>query len=113
MAARTVGHLIDDVDGSEADETASFSLDGVDHTSDLSEGNAEGLRKALAEFVQAGRRTGGRGARTIGKTQVRPGGDRAQNQAIRDWARRTGRQVSERGRIPADLIAQFQEANAS
>jgi hypothetical protein len=113
VAARTVVHLIDDVDGGEADETVNFSLDGVDYAIDLSTGNADGLRKALAEFVQAGRRTGGRVTKGAGKTQVRPGGDRAQNQAIREWARRNGHQVSERGRIPAELIAQFQEANGA
>ncbi len=115
MAARTVVHLIDDVDGGKADETVSFSIDGVEYAIDLSHGNADGLRKVLAEFVQAGRRVGGRAARGAGsaRTQVRPGGDRAQNQAIREWARRNGHQVSERGRIPAELISQFQAANAS
>lgn len=114
MAARTVVHLIDDVDGGEADETVNFSLDGVDYAIDLSHGNADGLRKALAEFVAAGRKNGKQGlrqAKVAGRTTVRPGGDRAQNQAIREWARRNGHQVSERGRIPADLIAQFQAAN--
>src|SRR5262245_6728479 len=96
MAARTVVHLIDDVDGGKADETVNFSRDGVDYAIDLSHGNAEGLRKALAEFVQAGRRAG-RAGKATGRTQVRPGGDRAQNQAIREWARRNGHQVSERG----------------
>jgi hypothetical protein len=111
VAARTVVHLIDDVDGGEADETVDFSLDGVDYTIDLSHGNAEGLRKALAEFVSAGRRAGKMAK--AGKTQVKPGGDRQQNQAIREWARRNGHPVSERGRIPADLIAQFQAANGA
>lgn len=110
MAARTVVHLIDDVDGGKADETVTFSLDGVEYAIDLSHGNADGLRQALAEFVQAGRRVG-RSGKSAGRTQVRPGGDRAQNQAIREWARRNGHQVSERGRIPAELIAQFQAAN--
>jgi hypothetical protein len=113
MAARTVVHLIDDVDGGKADETVSFSLDGVDYAIDLSHGNADGLRKVLAEFVEAGRRVSGRAARGTARTQVRPGGDRAQNQAIREWARRNGHQVSERGRIPAELISQFQAANPS
>lgn len=112
MAARTVVHLIDDVDGSKADETVNFSLDGVEYAIDLSHGNADGLRQALAEFVQAGRRVG-RGGKPAARSQVRPGGDRAQNQAIRDWARRNGHQVSERGRIPAELIARFQAANGS
>jgi hypothetical protein len=110
VAARTVVHLVDDVDGGEADETVTFSLDGVDYTIDLSASNADSLRKALAEFVGAARR-GGRASKGGGKTQVRPGGDRAQNQAIREWARRNGHPVSERGRIPSDLITRFQEAN--
>jgi hypothetical protein len=111
VAARTVVHLIDDVDGGEADETVNFSLDGVEYAIDLSAGNADGLRKALAEFVSVARRTGK--LAKAGKTQVKPGGDRAQNQAIREWARRNGHQVSERGRIPSDLIAQFQAANGA
>lgn len=113
MAARTVVHLIDDVDGGEADETVNFSLDGVDYTIDLSSANADGLRKALAEFVDVARRTGGRVSKGGGRTQVKPGGDRAQNQAIREWARHNGHQVSERGRIPAELIAQFQAAQGA
>jgi len=117
VAARTVVHLIDDVDGGEADETVNFSLDGVDYTIDLSAGNADGLRKALAEFVGAARRAGRGGAKSAtlstGRTQVKPGGDRAQNQAIREWARRQGHQVSERGRIPANLIAQFEAAKGA
>jgi hypothetical protein len=113
VAARTVVHLIDDIDGSEADETVTFSLDGVDYVIDLSSGNADGLRKALAEFVAGARRTGGAKAVKGGKAQVKPGGDRAQNQAIREWARRNGHPISERGRIPADLIARFQSANGA
>jgi hypothetical protein len=111
VAARTVVHLVDDVDGGEADETVTFSLDGVDYAIDLSHGNADGLRKALEEFVGAARRTSRTSGKGGGRTQVRPGGDRAQNQAIREWARRHGHPVSERGRIPADLITRFQEAN--
>ena len=110
MAARTVVHLVDDVDGGEADETVTFSLDGVDYSIDLSHTNAGSLRKALAEFIGAARRNG-RTGKSGGRTAVRPGGDRAQNQAIREWARRNGHPISERGRIPADLITRFQEAN--
>jgi hypothetical protein len=102
---------VDDVDGGEADETVTFSLDGVDYTIDLSHGNADGLRKSLAEFVGSARRIGRTSTKGGGRTQVRPGGDRAQNQAIREWARRNGHPISERGRIPADLITRFQEAN--
>ncbi|MDX8037261.1 histone-like nucleoid-structuring protein Lsr2 [Lentzea sp. BCCO 10_0856] len=39
--------------------------------------------------------------------------DKAEAQRIRDWARAEGHQISDRGRIPQNLVAQFQEAHAS
>jgi hypothetical protein len=33
--------------------------------------------------------------------------DREQNKAIRDWARKQGRQVSDRGRIPEEIVAEY------
>jgi hypothetical protein len=109
VAQKTIVHLIDDVDGGEADETVTFSLDGVEYTIDLSSGNANELRDALTEFIEAGRRTGGR---AVAATKT-AGTDRAENQAIREWARNAGHQVSERGRIPADLVAQFRQAQGA
>lgn len=111
VVARTVVHLIDDLDGGEADETVTFSLDGVDYAIDLSHGNADNLRKAIGEFVEAARRSGGRQAKAVAGGTATKGGDRAQNQAIREWARTQGLQVSERGRIPADLITRYEAAN--
>lgn len=111
MASRTTVALIDDVDGGTADETVSFALDGVEYDIDLSSGNAESLRNALAEFVIVARRTSNRGAVFAGKTRIRADGDKAQNRAIRDWARQQGHQISERGRISSDLIVKFQQAH--
>jgi hypothetical protein len=112
VASKTIVALIDDVDGSTADETVSFSLDGVDYDIDLSTTNANSLRKALAEFVDAGRRTGGRRGSTTKAKSATSTGDKAQNQAIREWARQQGHQVSERGRISAELVEKFQAAHA-
>lgn len=47
MAQRTVTTLIDDLDGSPADETVDFSLDGVNHQIDVSHENAAELRNQL------------------------------------------------------------------
>jgi hypothetical protein len=111
VAQKTIVHLIDDVDGGEADETVTFALDGVEYTIDLSTGNANGLRDSLAEFIGAARRVNGRAAAAPAKARTNgAGSDRAENQAIREWARQAGHQVSERGRIPAGLIAQYREA---
>jgi hypothetical protein len=86
----------------------------VEYAIDLSAENAARLRDSLAEFFGHGRRIGGRkqrGASAV-QTAVRAGGDKAQNQAIREWVRPNGKQISDRGRIRADLIAEFQAAHA-
>lgn len=60
MAQVTVVELVDDLDGSEADETVEFALDGAAYEIDLSATNAEELREALGPYVEAARRAGGR-----------------------------------------------------
>lgn len=87
-------------------------MDGVEYAIDLSTRNAGKLRDSLAQFVGHAQRVGGRKQRGAGsRTAVRAGGDKAQNQAIREWARSQGKQISDRGRIPAELIAEFQAAH--
>ena len=118
MAQRTTVTLIDDVDGSEADETVEFGLDGVSYEIDLSDRNATALRERLAEYVEHARRRGrtsGRG-RTAPARASRAGSssttaDREQNKAIRDWARSHGYTVSERGRIPAEISQAYHRAS--
>jgi hypothetical protein len=63
MASRTVTTLIDDVDGSDADETVRFSIDGTEYEIDLSEANAAKLRDGLAGYIGKARRIGGRRGR--------------------------------------------------
>jgi hypothetical protein len=113
VAQQTVVQLIDDLSGGEADETVSFALDGVEYTIDLSQDNANKLRNALADYVAAARKAGGRKQRRAGTKATVKAGNKAQAQAIRDWARSQGRQISDRGRIPQELVVQFQEAHAS
>lgn len=113
MAQKTIVELVDDLDGGKADESLTFSLDGVEYAIDLSAKNAGKLRDSLAQFVGHAQRVGGRKQRGAGtRTSVRAGGDKAQNHAIREWARSEGKQISDRGRIPAELIAEFQAAHA-
>jgi Lsr2 len=54
--------LTDDLDGSNAEGTVWFGLDGTEYEIDLNAGHAEALREALARYVKAARRPG-RGAR--------------------------------------------------
>jgi hypothetical protein len=110
VARKVEVKLLDDIDGSEADETLKFGLDGTNYEVDLSAKHADELRSALAKFVLKARRLG-RGhlvspARSRGGTPARS--DRAQNQAIRDWAKRQGIELSDRGRIPRNIVEQYE-----
>ena len=116
MAQKVTVSLIDDLDGDKADETVEFGLDGKSYEIDLSSGNADKLRDALASYVAAARRPGGRrrsggGGPAATATARRPSVDREQNQAIRDWARKRGMKVSDRGRIPADVLEAYHQEN--
>ena len=116
MAQRTVVQLTDDLDGKAIPEgkgeTVRFGVDGQDYEIDLSEKNAQALRDVISKYVAAGRRVGG-GSR--GGSRSRGSGARNRDydpKAVRAWAESQGLEVSARGRVPADLVARFQEANA-
>jgi hypothetical protein len=51
MASRTIVLLADDVDGSKADETIEFGIDGTTYAIDLSNSNATKLRGALDGYI--------------------------------------------------------------
>lgn len=112
MAQKTVVSLIDDLSGEEADRTVPFGLDGVEFEIDLSDENAEKLREALAPYVAAARRTGGRRspgrpAAAASSSSGTPKRGREENQRIREWAKKQGLEVSERGRIPNDVAEAY------
>jgi hypothetical protein len=110
VAKRNVTTLIDDLTGKElADgtgETVNFSLDGVRYELDVNNRAAQRLRSALAPYVKAGRRiSGGRSKPPVRRSRI--ASDPA---AVRAWAHSQGIPVSNRGRIPATVTAQFEAA---
>jgi nucleoid-associated protein Lsr2 len=107
MAQKHIVQLIDDLDGGVATETVSFGIDGSNYEIDLSQKNAAKLRDALANYVAAARRGRG-GTRTGTRRSGRPArSDREQTQAIREWARKNGHKVGEKGRIPAAVLEAY------
>jgi hypothetical protein len=111
MAQKVQVILVDDMDGGSADETVSFSLDGVSYEIDLSTKNAAAFRDAFAQYVGTARKVGGRGAgRGTGRRRS-TGGDNRTAQ-IREWARSNGQKVNERGRIPATVIEAYDKAHS-
>lgn len=117
MARRIVHQLVDDLDGTVLEvgegETVLFSLDGVAYEIDLTAGNAESLREALAPFIGAARSVSSRGAGSGGSSGARKRRRTGQQDysAIRDWAKKNGYQVSERGRVPASVLEAYEAAN--
>jgi hypothetical protein len=110
MAQRVNVVLVDDIDGSDADETVSFALDGVDYEIDLSDEHAAELRNAISLYVGHARRTGGR--RKSGKRSAAPAAEAGTSAAdIRAWARENGWDVPERGRVSAEVREAYAAAN--
>jgi hypothetical protein len=113
VAQRQVVILEDDLDGGDADETVLFALDGSSYEIDLNKANAAKLRDALGTYVQAARkvssRAAGRGrARVAGGRTAATSGNTAK---IREWARANGYEVSDRGRVPANITEAYEKAN--
>ena len=106
MAQKVKIILVDDLDGGSADETVRFALDGSQYEIDLSKDNAKNLRDALKAYVDAGRKVGGRTGRP------RSAGSARSNEAaqIREWARKNGYTVSERGRVNSEIIEAYRAA---
>ena len=84
-------------------------MDGRAYEIDLSPANSARLRDALAPFISAARRAGGRRASAAAPATVRPSTDREQNQAIREWATTQGMKISERGRIPSNVLEAYRQ----
>ncbi len=101
--------FIDDLDGSEAEGTVRFALDGTEYEIDLNAEHARALRSALARYVGAARRAGGSSRQPArgGRRAVAGGVD---STAAREWARAQGIEVKDRGRVPAELVARFKAA---
>ena len=106
MAQKVQVLLVDDLDGGEASETVSFSLDGTAYEIDLSADNAGKLRKDFAQYVDHARKGGGGGRRR----RARTGPGRERSAEIRAWARQRGIAVSDRGRIAHSVVGQYEAA---
>ncbi|GAA2519049.1 Lsr2 family protein [Pilimelia columellifera] len=110
MAKQIIHKLVDDLDGGDADETVKFALDGIQYEIDLSQKNAAKLREVFEPYVSKGTKVG-RGGVVVGGRAARGRGvataDREQNKAIRAWAKREGREISDRGRIPQEIVEEY------
>jgi len=103
--------LLDDLDGSKADTTIRFDLDGVEYEIDLSATHADDLRKVAEPYVEAGRKISASSRRsTRSNTRRASASGGPTSSEVRNWAKGQGFEVKERGRMPAELVIKFQAA---
>ena len=100
--------LIDDLDGSEAERTVRFGLDGTEYEIDLNAGHARrcGMRWRATWAPPGGRRRQPRPARAARRAPV----SALNPTEVREWAKAQGIEVKDRGRVPAELVARFKAA---
>jgi hypothetical protein len=105
MATLTI--LVDDLDETVTDDvqTIEFALEGTSYQIDLGPDNAEALRDALSVYIEHAQRIGGpvratRRRRTAAPVEEAPATSGKEDlNALREWARANGYEVSSRGRI--------------
>ncbi len=107
MAQKVNIVLVDDLDGTEATETVTFGLDGTTYEIDLNDANAAALREAMSGYVGHARKVTG-GARRGRKAA---GSSTSNTKDVREWAKAQGMDVSERGRISADVQQAYDAAH--
>lgn len=106
MAKRTSVELIDDIDGSAADETLTFSIDGAHYEIDLSSENAEKLRSEIGAWAEKATQVARKKALRVSSAQAS-----AENEKIRAWARENGYEIGDRGRIRAEIREAYAAAH--
>ena len=104
--------FIDDIDGTEAEGTVRFALDGAEYEIDLNAKHAAALRKALARYIDAGRRSTG-AARRPARSGRRASASGVNTTEVREWAKAQGIEVKDRGRVPAELVVRFKAATGN
>lgn len=116
MAQLITVSLVDDLSGSQADETVTFGLDGKSYEIDLSSDNADHLRNVLTDFVAAARRPerasrvgGGNGVGGDNGAAHASAAERDETWMIRQWARTQGMRVADRGRIPDQVAKAYRQ----
>jgi hypothetical protein len=120
MAQKTIVTLVDDLTGEEAENisTVEFAIDGVTYELDLTDENSTKLHDTLSQYAKAGRKIGGqrrsdprpgRAMKSAGRTA---GYNRETLKSIREWAKKNGHNVSDRGRLSAEVLQAWQTAQA-
>lgn len=115
MAQKVVREFIDDIDGSAAERTFTFAVDGTTYEIDLSSENIAEFKSAIGGFIESARKV-----KAMRNGQRQRGGSppdlrerRERFNEVREWARKNGYTVSDRGRLSAEVLAAFQNQGSA
>jgi hypothetical protein len=97
--------LEDDLTGGPADETVEFGIDGRTYAVDLNARHAAEFRRQLSRFVEHARP-----ARARTRGTIRTAASRQRSREIRAWAEQHGLTVAEYGRLPGNIVHQYEAA---
>lgn len=90
-----------------------FSFDNRSYEIDLCDDHLNRLQTTLQEYIDNGRRTGGRAAPTArGRAKAAPAPAKPVS-SIREWARRNGMEISAKGRIPLTIVQAYESSTAA
>ena len=106
MATKTTTTLIDDIDGTEATKTVTFSYDQTNYSIDLNDANAKAFSDAFKIYVKVATIMGTRRS-SSGPVKSNKG----ELDAARSWLRANGQEVSDRGRIKGELMELYRASN--
>jgi uncharacterized protein YjbI with pentapeptide repeats len=90
----------------QATETVRFRFEGHEYVIDLCAMHAKEIRQNLGPYIEMARRASASGRRR----RTRAGAKRQRSEAIRAWAAREGLKVSQRGKIPATIVDEYEAA---
>ena len=85
-----------------------FSIDGRDYEIDLCARHSERFDEAVSSFASHARKASGRLVRAKRRTAAH----RKHSAQVRAWARANGFALSERGRIPSDVVSRYESTHS-
>jgi Lsr2 len=111
MAQRTTVTLTCDAEHGDGEvngeTTIQFSWEGVAYEIDVCRDHEQAMKETFGYYAEHARKQG-RAPGSSGSKRSRSSSSRQKSSEIRDWAKSQGIEISERGRIPADVIARYE-----
>jgi hypothetical protein len=116
MAKKTIEIITSDLSGEELErgqgETIIFSVGGADYSVDLTDDEAKDFYATFDKYIKVATKRSSRGGPRRAASGTSGSGRSSEELAhIRSWANENGHQVSERGRIKAEILEAFDRAN--